>query len=49
MQYNDNEVPQCHMDFLEQTSQLFSTFLDSNEEFKASTGAEERSENILAR
>ena len=36
-------------DLLEQTSQLFSTFLDSNEEFKAFTGVGERNRNSLAR
>ena len=34
--YNDGEVHESHMDLLEQTSQLFTTFLDSNEELKAS-------------
>ena len=46
---SDDEVPESHMDLLEQTSQLFSTFLDYNEEFKASTGVRERSINISAR
>ena len=46
---SDDEVPESHMDLLEQTSQLFSRFMDSNEEFKASTGIRERSKNFMAR
>ena len=48
MQYNDDEVTESHMDFLEQISRLFSTFLDPNEDFKASTSVGECIINIMA-
>ena len=47
-QYNDDEFHESQMYLLEQTSQIFSTFLDFYEEFKASTGVGEHNRNIMA-